>query len=79
MARLSADPKKESGATGPLGYNYLLSLKQQENRTKDDVAKLLRFSSWLKYTRNGGKLQDYVSEIVRLISEFEADKFVKLE
>eukprot|EP00959_Pyramimonas_sp_CCMP1952_P348757 7306485-Pyramimonas_sp.AAC.1 len=51
----------------------------RENRTKDDVAKLLRFSSWLKYTQNCGKLQNYVSENVRLISEFEADKFVKLE
>eukprot|EP00959_Pyramimonas_sp_CCMP1952_P298018 6233962-Pyramimonas_sp.AAC.1 len=79
MARLSADPKNESGATGSLGYNYLLSFMQQENRTKDDAAKLLRFSSRLKYTRNGGKLQDCVSDSVRLISEFEADKFVKLE
>ena len=39
MARLSTDPKNETGATGALGFNYLLSFMQQENRTKDDVAK----------------------------------------
>ena len=75
MARLSSNPKDETGATGKLGYGYLLEFMQKENRTKDDIANFLRFSSWLQFRRGSLKIEQYVDESMRLINEFEQDQF----
>ena len=75
MARLSSIPKDETGATGKLGYGYLLEFMQKENRTKDDIANFLRFSSWLQFRRGSLKIEQYVDESMRLINEFEQDQF----
>ena len=79
MARLSSNPADHAQATGALGFNYLLEFMQQENRTKDDVAKILRFCSWPGCKRNNRRIEECVTESLTLMNEFEQDRFVNLD
>ena len=79
MTRLSNGPVDETGTNGKLGFGYLVEFMQTENRTNDDVAKIIRFASWLELKRGHQKVEDYVNESFRLLQEVDQDRFVVME